>query len=229
MFHANCPSCGAAISFRSIDLPVKVCDYCRSSVIRSGETLEAIGKVAEVPEDVSPLQLGTRGKVGAHGFEVIGRVRWRWTDGAWNEWLALFDDGSTAWLGESMGRFMLLREIDEGASPNRVAQRLAINGVVLGDEAVIAGTKFTVTDVKDVVCVASEGELPFPAPDGLAMTSVDLMAPDGESASIQQEPGKGTERPGPPSVYVGRYVSLADLAATNLRAFDGWPMPRFAA
>ncbi len=83
--------------------------------------------------------------------------------------------------------------------------------------------------MKLVVCVASEGELPFPAPDGLAMTSVDLMAPDGACASVQQEPGKGTARPGPPSVYAGRHVSLADLAATNLRAFEGWPMPRFAA
>lgn len=65
MFRATCPNCGAPIAFRSAELPVKVCDYCHSSVLRTDAGLQAIGKVAEVPDDVSPLQLGVRGKDGA--------------------------------------------------------------------------------------------------------------------------------------------------------------------
>lgn len=228
MLDANCPNCGAAIRFRSADLPVKVCDYCRSAIVRSGDHLEAIGRIAEVPEDVSPLQIGARGSDEGQGFEVIGRVRWKWTDGGWNEWLILFQDGSSAWLGEAMGRYMLLRQIDHSGLRTGAVRKLRDDRpVVPGDEATIDGIDYRVTDVKEATCAGSEGELPYSAPLGLAMKSIDLMAGDGHCASIQK--ADSPEAPGEVSVYAGRYVSLADLRATGLRAFEGWPMPRFAA
>ena len=220
---ANCPNCGAAISFRSVDLPVRVCDYCHSSIVRTGDALVSMGKVAEVPDDVSPLQIGVRGTDGGHGFQLIGRVRWRWTDGGWNEWLALFDDGSTGWIGEAMGRYMLLRQVTTTAPGNAVERSLRDGReVILGTEAVIDYVKYRVTDVKTATCAGSEGELPFNTPPGFSMPSVDLMADDGHCASIQKD-GDDVQ------TYAGRYVTLADLKATGLRAFDGWPMPRFAA
>jgi len=220
---ANCPNCGAAVRFRSVDLPVKVCDYCRSSLTRSGDVLQAMGKIAEVPEDVSPLQIGVRGMDNGVGFELIGRVRWRWADGGWNEWLALFDDGSTAWIGEAMGRYMLTRQVDQGETLTTVARQLRDDmDITLGAESTIDWVKYVVTDVKEASCVGGDGELPFSTPSGLTMKSVDLMAPDGQCASIQKERGEVL-------VYAGRYVTLRDLQATGLRAFDGWPMPRFTA
>ncbi len=223
MLDANCPNCGAAVHFRSADLPVKVCDYCRSSLVRSGDVLQAMGKIAEVPEDVSPLQLGVRGTDGGVGFELIGRVRWRWTDGGWNEWLALLDDGSTAWIGEAMGRYMLLRQIAHAGFRTAAVRSLRDDQEVeLGSEATIDGVEYTVTDVKEASCAGGDGELPFSTPVGLTMKSIDLMAPDGRCASIQKERGEVL-------VYAGRYVTLSDLKATGLRAFEGWPMPRFAA
>jgi hypothetical protein len=221
---ANCPNCGAEIVFRTIGLPVKVCDFCHSTVVRSGDTLTIAGQAAEVPDDVSPLQIGTRGKDGGQSFELIGRVRWRWTDGAWSEWLMLFDDGTTGWLGEAMGRYMLLREAPlEPASA--AAKTLAEGGQpAIGTLEQIGGTQYTISDVKRVSCIASEGELPYRAPAGLEAVSVDLMRDDGGCASIQLESGTDA-----PEAYAGRYVTLADIAATNLRAFEGWAMPKFAA
>lgn len=224
MLDANCPNCGAPIRFRSSDLPVKVCDYCRSTIRRNGEDLEKIGTVAEVPEDVSPLQIGVRGRDGDLGFELLGRVRWRYEDGAWNEWLAMFSDGSTGWLGESMGRYMLLREVQTGRA-NSTALRLLADGraVPVGTEATIDKVEYRVSDVKTVRVVASEGELPFPAPVGLSAISLDLMTADTRCASIQKQAGEDVE------VYVGRYVTLAEIAATGLRSFEDWPMPAYTA
>lgn len=223
MFRANCPNCGAPIAFRSADLPVKVCDYCHSAVLRTGGNLQAMGKIADVPDDVSPLQIGVHGHDGARGFDLIGRVRWRYDDGAWNEWLALFDDGSTGWLGESMGRYMLLRQVDPANVQSGVVDRMKTGqGIVPGTEALINGTQYWATDVKTVSCVASEGELPFNSL-GLSALSVDLMAADEHCASIQKAAGEDVE------VYAGRYVSLAEIGATGLRAFEGWPMPAYRA
>lgn len=223
MFMANCPNCGAALSFRSVDLPVRVCDYCHSSILRTDKGLVLAGKVAEVPEDVSPLQIGVRGRDGARSFELIGRVRWRWADGGWNEWLALFNDGSTGWIGEAMGRYMLLHEVAATGLGGAVERSLQAGAqIILGTAAVIDGVEYVVSDVKEATCAGSEGELPFNTPPGFTMPSVDLMAADGHCASIQMDAGEV-------KLYVGRYMTLAGMKATGLRAFDGWPMPRFAA
>ena len=223
MIDANCPSCGAAVHFRTPALPVKICDYCRTTLVRSGDVLQAMGKVAEVPEDVSPLQIGTRGSDGGIGFELIGRIRMRWSGGGWNEWLALFNDGSTGWLSEAMGRFMLLRAVaHDGLRTDAVRRVRDDETIPIGAEATIDGVAYRVNDVKDATFVGSEGELPFSTPADTPIRSVDLMAPDGECASIQKARGEV-------SVYAGRYVTLSDIAASNLRAFEGWPTPRFAA
>lgn len=221
MLDTNCPNCGAPLSFRSADLAVKVCDYCRSTVVRRGEVLEKVGTVAEVPEDVSPLQIGVRGRDGERAFEVVGRVRWRWADGAWNEWCALYADGGYAWLGEASGRWMLLR-----ATPDATGQAVANLGVdravTPGMTATIEGEEFSVVDVQQVTCVGAEGELPDPVTVGTTATSVDLQRPDGRAATLQDDGGTV-------SAYAGRYVTLAEIQATGLRRFEGWPLPRFAA
>ena len=193
-------------------------------MLRTGDSLQAIGKIAEVPDDVSPLQLGVRGRDGAHGFELIGRVRWRYADGAWNEWLALFDDGSTGWVGESMGRYMMLRQLPEEQIPPGVMRYVQSGqSIKIGGEIKMAGVDYIVADAKHVTCVASEGELPFNAPLGLAAYSIDLMAPGGECASIQKD------QDGEVEAYTGNYRTLAELQATGLRSFEGWPMPAYRA
>lgn len=223
MTELACPQCGASIAFRAADLPVRICDYCRSAIVRDGEALRAAGKSAIVPEDVSPLQIGVRGRHDGMAFELVGRVRWRWSDGAWNEWLALFGDGTIGWLGESMGRFMMLRAIGHDARRTAIVRQIAEDrAVAVGAEAQIDGVAYVVADIRDVTCVASEGALPQATATGTKARSVDLMARDGRCASVQREDGATF-------VYAGRYVSLADIAAIGLRAFDGWPMPRHAA
>ena len=223
MLDTTCPNCGAALHFRSADLVAKVCDYCRSTIVRRGEALENVGKAAEVPEDVSPLQLGVRGRDGQATFEVAGRVRWRWADGGWNEWLLLFADGSHGWLGESMGRYMLLREAAAPVFAGGAAARLgAGQAVEPGMPATVGDLDYAVTDVKQVTCAGSEGELPFATPAGTAAVSIDLGRADGRVASLQNDGGEV-------SGYAGRYVTLREIAATGLRDFEGWPTPRYAA
>src|SRR4030095_12274072 len=98
MVDFNCPSCGAALPLRSAALPYVVCAHCQTVVLRGDQGLEEIGKSAVLPFDGSPLMLGTMGKAGGSGFVVVGRVRWGWTDGSWNEWLLAGDDGRHRWL-----------------------------------------------------------------------------------------------------------------------------------
>lgn len=221
MLRVPCPNCGAEVLFRSPALPSRVCDYCQTIVVRRGQDVEAVGKAAVLPFDVSPIQIGTRGRYDGQGFEVIGRVRWGWIDGSWNEWLLLFDDGKDGWLGEAMGQLMLLKERALGDMRSNAINALADGKPVeLGMEAELDGEKLMVADAREATCIAAEGELPFPAPVGLTIFSVDLRSPSGACASLQREGEM-------PTLYAGRYVTLDEIAPTGLRAIEGWPMPAF--
>ncbi|MFV0623311.1 DUF4178 domain-containing protein [Sphingomonas sp. ac-8] len=222
MLRFSCPNCGASVAFRSAALPNVVCDYCRSVIVRTDDGIGVVGTQAALPFDVSPIQRGTRGRFDDRAFEVIGRVRWRWSDGAWNEWLCLFGQDEHGWLGEAMGQFMMTfeRPMQDVRSPK--LRRIASGGDAIPGTRVDVGKRaYAVGDAREVTCIAAEGELPFKAPPGWRLYSVDLRSTDGSVATLQRE-ASGT------SFYEGRYVTLADLHATDLRAIEGWAMPRHA-
>lgn len=221
MLKVPCPNCGAEVVFRSAALPVRVCDYCRTTLVRSDEGLRQAGRSAILPFDVSPIRIGTRGRFDGQAFEVIGRVRWGWTDGSWNEWLLLFDDGREAWLGEAMGQFMLLAERPLADLRAKTFQRL-IRGeeVEVGAEAQLDGERLIAADMRSASCLAAEGELPFTAVGGWTIYSVDFRSPSGRCASLQRDED-GTH------FYDGRYVTLDELTPSGLREIEGWKVPAF--
>ncbi|MBX9813711.1 MAG: hypothetical protein A4S12_01880 [Proteobacteria bacterium SG_bin5] len=220
--HLSCPNCGADNVFRSPALPARVCDTCRTLLVRTDAGLEQAGEVAVLPFDVSPIQRGTRGTLDGQGFEIIGRIRWGWTDGSWNEWLMLFQDGAHGWLGEAMGQYLFTREVplDQLRAPWG-AGVAAGSSAIIGTKVQVAGAVMVVSDAREVECLAAEGELPFRAPTGWRIYSVDLRSESGAAASIQRD---GDEL----SLYVGRYVTLAELAPRDLRAIEGWALPDYA-
>src|SRR6185295_6002019 len=90
----NCPACGAGIEFRKGSTIVVVCDYCRSVVARTDRELKDLGKVAELVETGSPLEIGIRGTYNGQGFELTGRAQFKHeAGGVWDEWYATFSNG----------------------------------------------------------------------------------------------------------------------------------------
>ena len=105
---AFCPSCGAPVEFRRGLSVVVVCEYCRSVVARGDRAIEDLGKVAELVETGSPLQVGLRGAYRGLAFELTGRAQLgHQMGGVWDEWYADFSEGRWGWLAEAQGRFYL--------------------------------------------------------------------------------------------------------------------------
>ncbi|GLK44573.1 DUF4178 domain-containing protein [Novosphingobium resinovorum] len=204
---------------RSAALPYSTCAYCQSLLLRDGLELQDIGKVAVLPPDVSPIQLGTSLRVEGLTLTVVGRVRWGWDNGSWNEWLLDAGDGSERWLGEAMGAFMLtaaradLRELP-------MIQGFATGGeIAVGARLTVEGITLVAIDRKEARCLGSEGELPFPTLPGRSMTNIDFRGPNREAVSLQRD-ARGA------SVWLGYYSDLASLAPANLRTIEGWSIPR---
>lgn len=206
-----CPSCGAEVKFVSAVSVFAVCSFCKSTIVRRDVDVNAIGKMATLLEDLSPLQIGSGGKFDKTNFTVIGRAKIMWTDGVWNEWHVFFDDGRYGWLAEAQGFWSISFAIADIPAPS------SKSGV--GKKCVLRGVNYTVDDLREATIQASEGELPFQALPGAKAMRMDLVGPGGAFASVDFEKPEGT-------LYMGRYVDFDELQMTNLRTLEGWKYER---
>jgi len=206
----DCPQCGAPVKLRSAAAVFTVCEHCRSMVVVKGASAEAIGEMATLPPDLSPFQIGTRGEWKGRGFEIVGRVRVEWAEGSWNEWCILYNATITGWLAEAQGLLMVsfATEIDHPLSADA-------RDYVAGKQLQINGQRWTVNDVKQVTCRASEGELPMAATPASKRLSVDLFSANSGFASVELADG-GAE------IYIGEYAAFDELKFANLRPVPGW-------
>jgi len=222
----NCPSCGAEIIFQSSISVSCVCPYCRSLLVRHDKDMESIGKMAELPDDISPFQIGTTGKYKNIPFTLVGRMKIGWSDGCWNEWCMFTDDGRRGWLAEAQGSIAISFEVEIPSG-----ELMAIYGVndtvttlstvpPLGTALLIQKKEYTINDIKAARCIGSEGELPFPAPQGRMSNVIDLEGMNGEFASIEFDAFDQ------PHLFIGEYVEFDMLHFNNLRDLPGWHMNR---
>ncbi|MBC5782718.1 DUF4178 domain-containing protein [Ramlibacter sp. USB13] len=203
-YTAPCPGCGAPVEFRSAQSAFAVCSYCRSTVARQGEVLSRIGKMAELFDNHSPLQLHARGVHEGRPFALVGRLQYRAPSGPWTEWHCLFEDGGTAWLAEDNGQYVLSfpastqREVPQ-PSHFRIGATTAING-----------NSYQVASNEQVRLVAAEGELPRLPAEGVPFAMLELRSAGNEVLSVDY----GST---PPSLARGRPVALEELRFTGLR------------
>lgn len=220
MHQFACPSCGAPVVFQSAQSVFATCSYCRSTIVRRDVDVEAIGKVAQLTEDLSPFQVGTTSEFNRRRFTICGRVRMAWQDGMWNEWYVLFEDGDDGWLAEAQGFYAInfptelpMVYVSRSADPH------AANGLVLavtiGQTISLADRDLTVVDLKQAVCVGCEGELPRVVDFRDPVISADLVGQNGSYGCIEIRNSQA-------SAFIGRYLEWDELKAANYRQFEGW-------
>lgn len=210
MTNISCPGCGAQLILQSPATLFVVCSYCKSTLIRD-QDWTVYGKMANLPAEITPLQIGTQGSFKGEGFELIGRQRLQWANGYWTEWCANFPKGKTAWLAEAQGLLMI-------SFPTPFPEEAKQWGELkAGAYLKMGNTTFMIDDVKTARCIGSEGELPFTALPNKEITSIDASNPAGSFLSLEIVTATGERR-----AYVGEYVEFKDLHLKNLRKLDGW-------
>ncbi|MDP9899772.1 DUF4178 domain-containing protein [Variovorax ginsengisoli] len=203
-YRAPCPGCGATVEFRSAQSTFAVCPYCQSTVVRQGDKLARVGKMAELFDDFSPLQLFATGTESGDDFTIVGRLQYRYAGGRWTEWMAAIDDDRSAVLSEDNGAYVFSRPVvlDRPAPP---AEQLRV-----GESVDFNGQTYTVSSSEQVTLAAAQGELPkLPAP-GTPFAVVELRNDRGEVLSLDY----GSQ---PPAASLGRSVQLDALSLEGLR------------
>ena len=207
-WRAACPQCGAPVDFASAASAFAVCSFCRSTVVREGEALRRIGQSAELFDDHSPLQLGAAGRHQGAAFTLVGRLQYRYAEGTWNEWHALFDAGAaeakSAWLSEDNGRYVIAFDAPlRGAAPS-------VESLRVGTVLMLDGQRWSVASVSVARLIAAQGELPQPPNLTLGFVVSDLRNAGGEVGTLDYSDAAL------PRWSIGRSVSLDELALTGL-------------
>ena len=206
---ANCPACGAQVAFKTGSSVVVVCEYCHSVVARTDRGVEDFGKVADVAESGSPLEVGLRGVYLGVAFELTGRAQLQHAAGGfWDEWYAAFADGRWGWLAEAQGRFHLTFPI-QVPSPNALP---SYDSLQLGQPvwAIPAGQPPVVAEKGTARMLGAEGEIPYLLTPGETYAYADLSGAGGVFGTLDY----GEQ---PPLVFVGREVTLEELGLAHAR------------
>jgi len=202
-YQANCPSCGAPLSFRPGTM-VAVCSRCTALSARTDRDPQLIGKVAALVDSNSTLQCGMGGQFAGRAFTVVGRTQLKHPlGGFWDEWYLAFDDGRWGWLAEAQGRSYLTfhQTLKQSLPPS---------------EALFAGAKlelgeqghWVVAELSEATLQAAEGEIPWAVTLDGHYRFADLSGPNGAFATLDFSED-------PPLFFVGRQLELADLKLTG--------------
>ena len=210
MTNAFCPSCGAPVKFQWSTAVQTTCPYCRSILVRHDVNLELVGKVADLPKDPSPVQLGTEGIYRGKAFVAIGRIIYEYELGSWNEWHLVFNDGSSGWLSDAMLEYAVsfLKPITTEKLP-------AAHDIERGWTQIIDNINFEITTLTRARYRGVEGELPFEYWGKEYITFADMRSADAHFATIDY-----SEQP--PLLFVGEALEFDDLKLKNLKQFEDW-------
>ena len=154
MKELQCANCGADLQIESQFIRAITCAFCGSNYMVTGsDNLDPTGKTASLADYPSRLSVGARGKIKGRDFTVLGRIRYGYDAGFWEEWQISWADGAPPdWLEEDEGVWTLYR-------------RGRIKGVIPPYEEVKVGAmvdvnnqKMFVTERRQAQVIGSEGQ-----------------------------------------------------------------------
>lgn len=208
----NCPGCGAPARFLWSSAVQTSCEFCKAILVRRDVNIENVGKVADLPPDASPIQIGTEGMAGNQSFQVVGRIQYAYGQGSWNEWHLILSNGSSAWLSDAQAEYAYSVLAPAPA-------KLPLAGELRpGMNQVFNNVWYNVTSITRARYVGFQGELPFETwqrPSEEEFLFADLRTSDARFATIDYSED-------PPLFYAGSAVDFDALRLKNLREFEGW-------
>ena len=151
-------------------------------MVRTSDVLSRIGKMAELFDDFSPLQLQASGVYAGRKFTLVGRLQYKGDAGVWTEWAAFLNDGTLATLGEDNGAYVVA--FDAPLPRDAPQDAAALDALRAGQRTGADGRAWEVASKVQAKLIAAQGELPTAPRLQGEFTVVDLRNSQGEVATL---------------------------------------------
>lgn len=177
----TCPSCGNIIKPETRSPQLLVCPACNTVNLLENGRLEDVGKSACLTEEPSIFEIHKRYKYKDWKFTPVGRVRYDFGDGYWEEWYVRDDAGKEAWVSVDEGEIAIEKPFGKNL------KLPAFEEIKVGGAIMINRQRMTVIEKNSCTCVGAQGELPFKAVIGETYNYIDLLGQRRASFTIEYE------------------------------------------
>ena len=149
----SCPSCGAEVPSALAHSKLAVCGHCHTTLFLEDQAVKHAGVKSVLTEEPSIFHLGGWYRYKTWTFAPLGRVRFDYGYGYWDEWWLLRDTGDGRWMSVDEGDIAF--EVD--LAVKKVPDLTALS---VGQSVSLDTLHLRVTEKQNAVCVGMEGELP---------------------------------------------------------------------
>lgn len=177
MTSINCASCGAPVEITNRFSKVLVCGYCGTHLKVDEAGIAVAGKYPKLANFPSIFHVGSRGTILGRPFTALGRIRYKYQGGHFDEWFIDYD-GDRAWFTEDDGTYTLYTDLFEAVEIPDIRTMKAGQNILVGDRKVMVKEK------GKAVVEGGEGELSFYVEPGSEVTYLDAVA-EGKKVSIE--------------------------------------------
>ena len=146
----NCPQCAAPLSFHFKYSKLIKCASCNSSIFLEDEHVTLVGESSVLSPTPSLMVLNKQFKFQGKTFTPLGKIRYSYGRGFWEEWFLTDESNKEFWLSIDEGDFVLQEKAKVPLSFNTNSK------FTVGEKY----GQYIVTEKGKGRCVGFEGELP---------------------------------------------------------------------
>ncbi|CAA6820380.1 MAG: Unknown protein [uncultured Sulfurovum sp.] len=146
----NCPQCGDQLSIYFKYSKLVKCQSCGSSIFLEDESVTKIGESSVLSSEPSLIKLHQPFKLQAKTFIPLGKIRYGYGRGFWEEWFLRDEKNQEFWLSVDEGDFVLEAK-NKLALPFKDFSQFTVGS---------RHGKYLVSEKGEGTCMGFEGELP---------------------------------------------------------------------
>lgn len=190
----QCPQCGYELPLYFKYTKLVKCVSCKSSIFLEDDAVKLAGKSSVLADEPSLLKIGVEFDYKQTRFLPIGKIRYSYGRGFWEEWWLKDSRGESWWLSVDEGDFVLEQKIDSSYDD------IDMDKLKIGDRL----DEWFVSEIGDGVCEGFEGSLPKNIEIGSSYRYLHLSSFEAKLRTIEIHEDKI-------EVYEGKWIDALDI------------------
>ncbi len=191
----NCPQCGDTLPLYFKHTKLVQCNSCKSSIFLENDATKLAGESSVLAPEISLLKLNTPFFYDHKSYLPLGKIRYSYGRGFWEEWWVKDTKNNEFWLSIDEGDLVLQQQIEENY-PDGFFDSLKI-GQSPSDG-------WIVTELGTATCEGFEGSLPKIVVKGSTYRYAHLSGKNAELKTLEVG-DNGLE------AYRGKWISPFDI------------------
>ena len=193
--YIQCPQCGYTLPLYVKYTKLVQCESCKSTIFLEDEAVKLWGDSSVLAPEISIITLNTPFSYHDKTYLPLGKIRYSYGRGFWEEWWLKDTQGETYWLSVDEGDLVLEKQIETLYDSN------LFDGLKVGS---LIFDGWIVTEMGGAKCEGFEGALPKEIEIGSLYRYVHLQGKNALFRTVEIFSDKV-------EVYEGQWVSPFDI------------------